>query len=119
MGQYNIEIFSCLLAFYSATFLQTNVESAQNRSGENLSISRIQSLHLLLEADDHDEEEYSVVSTLDKRYANKCIGRKCRCFITLVGRAQTVVQIVPPKHVSLFLHGKLCILHTNLRLLRK
>ena len=28
-------------------------------------------------------------------------------------------QIVLPKQVSLFLHGRLCILHTNLRMLRK
>ena len=44
-----------------------NVEIAQNRSEDNLLISRIQSLHLLLEVDDHDEEEYSVVLTLGKR----------------------------------------------------
>ena len=64
MDQYNNEIFSCylrLLPFYSSTFHQTNVESAQIRSEDNLFISRIQSLHLLLEVDDRDEEEYSVV----------------------------------------------------------
>ena len=57
--QCNIEIFSCflrLLPLYSSTFHQTNVESEQNRSEDSSSISRIQSLHLLLEVDDHDEE---------------------------------------------------------------
>ena len=63
MDQYNNEIFSCclrLLPFYSSTFHQTNVESSQIRTEDNLLISRIQSLHLLLEVDHHDEEEYSV-----------------------------------------------------------
>ena len=70
VDQYNVEIFSCclrLLSFYSSTFHQTNVEIAQNRSEDNPLISRIQSLHLLLEVDDHDEEEYSAVLTLGKR----------------------------------------------------
>ena len=70
MDQYNNEIFSCclrLLPFYSSTFHQTNAESSRNRSEDNLLISRIQSLHLLLEVDDHDEEEYSVVFTLGNR----------------------------------------------------
>ena len=70
MDQQNIEIFSCclrLLPIYSSTFHQTNVESAQIRSEDNLLIYRIQSLHLLLEVDDYDEEEYSVVLTLGKR----------------------------------------------------
>ena len=68
--QYNIEIFSCflrVLPLYSSTFHQTNVESSQIRSENNLLISRIQSLHLILEVDDHDEEEYSVILTLRKR----------------------------------------------------
>ena len=68
--QYNIEIFSrflSLLPMYSSTFHQTNVESSQFRAEDNLLISRIQSHHLLLEVIDHDEEEYSVVSTLGKR----------------------------------------------------
>ena len=67
MDQYNIEIFSCflrLLPLYSSTFHQTNVEIAQIRSEDNLLISRVQSLHRLLEVGDHDEEEYSVVLTL-------------------------------------------------------
>ena len=70
MDPYNIEIFSCglrLQPFYSSTFHQTNVESTQIRSEDNLLIFRIQSLHLLLVVDDHDEEEYSVVLTLGKR----------------------------------------------------
>ena len=59
-SQYNIEIFSWylrLLPFYSSTFHQTNAESSQIRSEDNLLVSRIQSLHLLLEVKDHDEEE--------------------------------------------------------------
>ena len=70
MDQYNIEICSCflrLLPLNSSTFHQTNVESAQNRSEDNPLISRIQTLHLLLKVDHHDEEEYSVVWTLGKR----------------------------------------------------
>ena len=73
MDQYNIEIFSCflrLLPFYSSTFHQTNVEIVQDRSEDNPLISIIQSLHFLLEVDDRDEEEYSVVLTLGKRLAN-------------------------------------------------
>ena len=69
-SQHSIVIFSCvlrLLPLYSSTFHQTNVESAQNRSEDTPLISRIQSLHLLLEVDHHDEEEYSVVLTLGKR----------------------------------------------------
>ena len=72
MDQYNIEIFSCflrLLPFYSSTFHQTNIENSQIRSEDNILLSRIQSLHLLLEVDNHDEEQYSVVLTLDKRSA--------------------------------------------------
>ena len=68
-SQYNIEIFSCclrLLPFYSSTFHQTNAESSQIRTEDNLLFSRIQSLHLLLEVDHHDEEEYSVVFATGK-----------------------------------------------------
>ena len=78
MGQYNIEIFSCflrLLPLYSSTFHQTNVEIAQNRSEDNPLISRIQSLHLLLEVDDHNEEEYSVSLTLGHRWANNLLAQ--------------------------------------------
>ena len=77
-SQYNIEIFSCflrLLPFYSSTFHQTSAVSSQIRTEDNLLISRIQSLHLLLEVDDHDEEEYSVVLTLGKRYSNKFLAQ--------------------------------------------
>ena len=69
-SQYIIEIFSCFLRhlpFYSSTFHQTNVESTQIRSEDKILICRIKSLNLLLEVDDHDEEEYSVVLTLGKR----------------------------------------------------
>ena len=72
-SRYNIDIFSCglrLLPFYSSIHHQTNVESAHIRT-EDLSVS----LHLLLEVDDHDEEEYSVVFTLGKRYANKVLAQ--------------------------------------------
>ena len=78
MDQYNIEIFSCffsLLPLSSSTFHQTNVENSQIRTEDNLLISRIQSLHLLLEVDDHDEEEYSVVLTLGKRLANNLLAQ--------------------------------------------
>ena len=59
-SQYNIEIFSChlrLLPLCSSTFHQTNAESSQIQTEDNLFISRIQSLHLLLLVIDHDEEE--------------------------------------------------------------
>ena len=49
-GQYNTEIFSSglrLLPSCSSTYHQTNVESAQICSEDHLSVSRIQSLHLL------------------------------------------------------------------------
>ena len=36
-------------------------------------ISRIQSLHHLLEVDYHDEEEWSVSSTLDNRWKNNLV----------------------------------------------
>ena len=71
--QYNIEIISCFLRFlpfYSSTVQQKNTEAAQIRFEDNLLISRTQSLHLLLEEDDHDEEEYSVVLTLGERLKN-------------------------------------------------
>ena len=74
MDQYYIEIFPSylrLLPLYSSTFHQTNVENSQIRSGD----TRIQSLHLLLDVDDHDEEEYSVVLTLGKRWTNKFLAQ--------------------------------------------
>ena len=77
MDQYNIEIFSCflrLLPLYSSTFHQTNVEIAQDRSEDIPLISRIQSLHHLLEVDDHDEEEYSIVLTLGERLMNNLLA---------------------------------------------
>ena len=78
MDQCNIEIPSRhlrLLPFCSSSFHQTNVESAQIRSENNLLISRIQSLNLLLEVAHHDEEGYSVVLTLGKRLMNKFLAQ--------------------------------------------
>ena len=75
--QNNVEFFSCglhLLPFYSSTFHQTNVENSQIRTEDHLLICRIQSLRLLLEIDHHDEEVYSVVLTLGKRYANNLLA---------------------------------------------
>ena len=60
---------SALLPFYSATFHQTNVENSQIRTEDNLFISRIQSLHLLLEVILRVEEEGLVflpLSMLDR-----------------------------------------------------
>ena len=82
-SQYNIEIFSCclhLLPSYSSTFHQTNVKSSQNRSEDNLLISKIQSPHLLLEVDHHDEEcERALLakgpdSSLGEVYKGSCSG---------------------------------------------
>ena len=57
---------SCL--FVSSTFSQTNTESAQNRSEDNLlNFQNLQAHHLLLEVIDHDEEEYSIFLPLGKR----------------------------------------------------
>ena len=60
---------------YSSTFHQINVEIAENRSEDNPLISRLQSLHGLLEVDDHEEEEYSVVLTLGKRLAHNLLAQ--------------------------------------------
>ena len=72
---YNTEIFSCflLLPWCSSTFHQTNVENAQNGSEDNLLFSRIQSLHHLPEVGYHDEEDWSVSSTLDSWWANNLV----------------------------------------------
>ena len=78
MDQYNTEIFSCflrLLPLCSSTLHQTNVEIVQDGSEDNLLFSRIQPLHHLIEVDDHDEEEYSVVSTLGNHLANNLLAR--------------------------------------------
>ena len=56
-------------------YIRSNVENAQNRSEDNPLISRIQSLHHLLEVDDNDEEEYSVIVTLEKRHANQFLAQ--------------------------------------------
>ena len=58
--QCNIEIFSCCLRLLPSCFSihhQTNAESAQNRSEDHLSVSRIRSLHILLEVILRVEEE--------------------------------------------------------------
>ena len=75
MDQDNTEIFCCFLLVLpccSSAFHQTNVEKTQNGSEDNLLFSRIQSLHHLLEVVYHDEE-WSVASTLDKRWANNLL----------------------------------------------
>ena len=74
--QYNTEIFSYflrLLPSCSSTHHQTNVDIVQNDSEDDLFISRIQSLHHLLEVDYHDEEEWSVASTLDHQWRNNLV----------------------------------------------
>ena len=48
-------------------------------------ISRIQSLHHLLEVDHHDEEEYSVVLTLGKRWTNNFLAQYRSKFFSPVG----------------------------------
>ena len=47
---------------------------AQDRSEDTPLISTIQSLHHLLDVDDHDEEEYSIVLTLGERLANNLLA---------------------------------------------
>ena len=76
MDQYKKEIFSCvlrLLPLCSSTFHQTNVGFCHSGSEDNLLISRIQSLHLLLEVDYHDEEECPIASTLDNPWTNNLV----------------------------------------------
>ena len=78
MDQYNIKIFSRFLSrlpLYSSTLHQTNVEIVQDGAEDNLSFSRIQSLHRLIEVDGHDEEEYSVVLTLGNHLANNLLAQ--------------------------------------------
>ena len=77
MDQYSTEIFSFLLLFLpccSSTFRQTNVESAQIRSEDNFLILQNSIAPSSLEVDHHDEEEYSVVLTLGKRYPKKFLA---------------------------------------------
>ena len=70
--QYSIEFFSCclrLLPSCSSTHRQTDVESSQICSKDHLSVSRIRSLHLLLEVILRVEEECLVflpLGTLDR-----------------------------------------------------
>ena len=75
---YNSEIFSCflrLLRLYFSTLHQANVEIIQYRSEYIPLFSGIQSLHHLLEVDDHDEEEYSDVLTLVHRLAKNLLAQ--------------------------------------------
>ena len=51
----------------------TNKEFVKIDSEDDLLISRIQLLHHLLEVDYHDEEEWSVASTLDNRWWNNLV----------------------------------------------
>ena len=44
--------------------------------------SGIQSLHRLLEVDDQDEEEYSIVQTLDKRLTNNFLAQYQSTFVS-------------------------------------
>ena len=59
MDQHNSEIFSRCLRLPSCSSIhhQTNIESTQNRSEDHLSVSKIRSLHLLLEVILRVEEE--------------------------------------------------------------
>ena len=66
-------LFPATLPCFSSICRQTNDDNAGNISEDNLLISRIQSLHHLLEVDHHDEEEWSVASTLDNRWANNLV----------------------------------------------
>ena len=68
-NQYNIEIFSCclrLLPLCSSIQHQTDIENAQICSEYHLSVSRIQSLHLLLKVVLLVEEECLFFLPLDK-----------------------------------------------------
>ena len=71
----------CTLPFH-----QTNVENSQIRTEDIPLFSRIQSLHHLLEVDDHDEEEYSIVLTLGNRLANKTSGSTSVHFLSPMGK---------------------------------
>ena len=65
-NQHNTEIFSCVLllvSWRSSTFRQTNDDKTQNDPEDDLLFSGIQSLHLSLDVDFHDEEDGSVSST--------------------------------------------------------
>ena len=70
--QHSIEIFSCclrLLPSCSSIHHQTNIESTQTRSEDHLLLSRIRSLHLLLEVILCAEEEclfFLPLGTLDR-----------------------------------------------------
>ena len=76
-NQYNNEFFLVASASCHCTlphFIRSMLELRKIVPKIILLISRIQSLHLLLEVDDHDEVEHSVVLTLGKRYTNKSLA---------------------------------------------
>ena len=76
-SQYNIEIFSCcllLLPFCCSTFHLTNAESSQICSKDHHSVSRIRSLHLLLEVILR-VEEIRVMRNSDPRVRIVCVYR--------------------------------------------
>ena len=64
-----------LVASASCHLAQTNIENARICSEDTLLFFKIRSLHLLLEVDDHDVEEYSVVLALDNRWANSLVAQ--------------------------------------------
>ena len=66
-------------------FIRPMLRSHKIRSEDNPLIYRIQSLHLLLEEDDHDEEEYAVVLTMCKRWANNPSGSISVQFLSPMG----------------------------------
>ena len=68
-------IFPCFLLLLflpccSSTFRQNDDDKTQHDPEDHLLFSRIQSLHRRLAVDFHDEEDGSVSSTLDNRWAN-------------------------------------------------
>ena len=98
MDQYSMEIFSCFLTLlpFDSSIHQTNAESTENRSEDDLLISRIQSLHHLLEVNDHDEEEHSAVLTLGKRCSNKFLAQ---CQSKIFHRQVQILKMSRPEYV--------------------
>ena len=82
MDQYKIESFlvsSDFLPLYSSLFIRPMLR-LHKIVPMILLYSRIQSLHHLLEVDDYDEEEYSIVLTLGKRLANNLVAQNQSTF---------------------------------------
>ena len=74
--QYSIEFFLVSSAFCHCTlplFIRPMLRSFKMVL-KIIFFSRVQSLHRLLEVDDHDEEEYSVVLTLGNHLANNLLA---------------------------------------------